>query len=365
MVLIKKIFYCFMISLCIGLHMVNGQSSSEEPDPLDEFQELEGADTKLKFFVSTPNRYVQSSAYDWLESVKVYLDSAQKIKDSSATYSYRLMQAQLYNDIGDFDKSIALANELYSMTDSLDNKTITLVLKLLDDNYGKLQMFDKKIETRESMQRYGVIEGVNFYDIYASMGLYRKAMNQYILTVGNTIPDNDHLALARKHNTIGYFLFKDKSAATAINEFNKALGYLKIYNNDISKQKSDKEIFQSEGLTAEIQGNIGKSHVLLDENIEAIPFLNESIDILKEFNYREYKDHIIENSLALAEAHLTLDNNKTAKRLLDEDFNDINVAQRIQRNRLLAAYHDKFRNHKISVRYYKRTQQFLDSLKAN
>ena len=226
-------------------------------------------------------------------------------------------------------------------------------------------MFDKQIETRDSMQRYGVIEGANFYDIYASMGLYRKAMNQYILTVGNTIPDNDHLALARKHNTIGYFLFKDKSAATAINEFNKALGYLKIYNNDISKQKSDKEIFQSEGLTAEIQGNIGKSHVLLDENIEAIPFLNESIDILKEFNYREYKDHIIENSLALAEAHLTLDNNKTAKRLLDEDFNDINVAQRIQRNRLLAAYHDKFENHKSSVRYYKRNQQILDSLKAN
>ena len=43
-------------------------------------------------------------------------------------------------------------------------------------------MFDKQIGTREQMQQLGVVEAVNFYDIYASMGLYRKAMNQYIQT---------------------------------------------------------------------------------------------------------------------------------------------------------------------------------------
>ena len=360
----RKLFY-FILALITGHTFLYPQSNEENIDPLIEFQELEGHESKLNYFVATTNRYTKNSAYDWLEAVKVYLDSAEKIKDTTAIYSYSIMQAQLYNDIGDFDKSIALANELYAVIDSSDNTLVTSVLRLLDDNYGKLQMFDKQIEAREKMQRLGVMDGVSFYDIYASMGLYRKAMNQYILTVGNTIPDNDHLALAHKHNKIGYFLLKDKSSATAINEFNKALGYLKIYSNDISKQKSENEIFESEALKAEIEGNIGRSHVFLNENVESIPFLTNSIKVLKEFNHGRYSEQIIENTLSLAEAHLKLDNNKTAIRLLEEDFEDMNVAQQIQRNRLLAAYHDKFENYKSSTRYYKRNQQISDSLKAN
>lgn len=361
---LKKLFLLTFI-LLVGRTFLYSQSSDSDVDPLAEFQQIETVESKLKFFVSTPNRYTTSSAYDWLESVKVYLDSAEKIKDSISIYSYRFMQAQLYNDIGDFDKSIALANELYSITDSLDNRSVTLVLKLLDDNYGKLQMFDKQIETREKMQKLGVIEGINFYDIYASMGLYRKAMNQYIQTVGITIPDNDHLGKARYHNKVGLYLFMDKSAPTAINEFNKALGYLKVYDNDISKQKTETDIFESEALRAEIEGNIGKSHVLLKENIEAIPFLTNSIEILKSFNHGRYGKQIVDNSLALAEAHLQLDNNRTAKRLLDEDFAEMDIKQQILRNKLLANYHDKFENYKSSANYYKRNQQITDSLKVN
>jgi len=359
----KLLVFCSL--LCLGCFLSYTQSNTEEMDPLSEFQEITTSENKLKFFVSTPNRYTKSSAYDWLESVRVYLDSAEKIKDSSAINSYRFMKAQLYNDIGDFDKSIAIASELYGITDTMDVNSTTLVLKLLDDNYGKLQMFDKQIETREMMQKLGVIDGINFYDIYASMGLYRKAMNQYIQTVGITIPDNDHLGLARHHNKVGYYLFMDKSAATAINEFNKALGYLKIYDNDISRQKSENEIFEGEALRAEIEGNIGKSHVLLKENVEAIPFLTNSIKLLEEFNHGRYGKQIVDNTLALAEAHLKLDNNRTAKRLLDGDFEDMDIKQQILRNRLLAIYHDKFENFKSSVLFYKRNQRISDSLDAN
>ena len=353
-----------VLLLFLGQSHSMAQTGAAQADPLTEFQNLEGVDSKLKFFVATPNRYTKNSAYDWLESVKVYLDSAQKIKDTSAVYSYRLMEAQLYNDIGDFDKSIAIAKELYNLTDTLDTRSTSLVLRLLDDNYGQLQMFDKQIETRERMQRLGILEGIKFYDIYASMGLYRKAMNQYIQTDGIAIPDNDHLGLARHHNKVGYYLFKDKSAATAINEYNKALGFLKVYNNDISKQKSESDIFESEALWAEIEGNIGKSYVLLKENVEAIPYLTNSIKTLKEFNHGRYGNHIIDNSLALAEAHLKLDNNRTAKRLLDENFEDMSIEQVVLKNRLLAIYYDKFENYRNASQLYRRNQQIADSLKA-
>ena len=122
---------------------------------------------------------------------------------------------------------------------------------------------------------------------------------------------------------------------------------------------------RSEALRAEIEGNIGKSHVLLKENIEAIPFLTNSIKTLKEFNHGRYGKQIVDNTLALAEAHLKLDNNRTAKRLLDEDFSEMDIKQQVIRNRLLAIYHDKFENYRSAAQYYKRNQQISDSLKAN
>lgn len=361
----QKKWYCFLLLLYIGIGTTYSQSNDQEINPLVQFQETEGAQNKLKFFNQTPNRYSQNSAYDWLESVKVYLGTAEKTSDSTAVYAYKFMQAQLYSDIGDYDKSIAIANELYDQTDSLDTSSVSLVLKLLDDNYGHIQMFDKQIEAREKMQQLGVIDGVRFYDIYSSMGLYRKAMNQYIQTDGIAIPDNDHLGLARHHNKVGYYLYKDKSAATAINEFNKALGYLKVYNNDIAIQKSENDLFESEALRAEIEGNIGKCHVLLKEYIESIPLLTNSIKALKDYNHGRYGEQIVDNTLSLAEAHLKLDNNRTAKRLLDGGFETMDIQQEIKRNKLLGSFHDKFENFKSSAEYYKRNQQITDSLKAN
>ncbi|MEN1785261.1 MAG: sensor histidine kinase, partial [Bacteroidota bacterium] len=296
--------------------------------------------------------------------VEVYLGSAVKIKDSSAIQAFGLIKASLYNDIGDFDKSIALANDLYKTADTIDTKTTTLVLQLLDDNYGKLQMFDKQIATRERMQELGNIERVRFFDIYANMGLYRRAMNQYIQSVGVSIPDNDHLGLAKHHNKIGYYLYMDKSASTAINEFNKALGFLKVYNNDISKQKSKNDLRQSEALTAVIAGNIGKCHVLLKENDTAVPFLTESIATLKEFKSSRYQKDIIDNSLGLAEAQLRRGQLSEAKKLLGKGLVNMEIEQEIKKNRLLANYYHKLESYKSAASYYKRNQQIMDSLKA-
>lgn len=352
--------------LAIGSAMTNAQSQdSTKVDLLQEFKDAKGTPQKLKLFFDMPNRYVQDSAYDWLEVVNVYLNSSEITKDSTAINTYRIMQAQLYKDIGDYDKSIAIAKEIYTKKESPDKNTIALVLSLLDENYGKLQMYDKQIEIREAKKSLGLTEGVAFYDIYANMGLYRQAMKQYILAVKPSIPDNDYLALARHHNIVGDYLRLDKSAPTAITEYNKANGFLEVFINDISKQKSEKEIFESEFLKAEIQGNIGKSHVLLKNYIEAIPQLTKSIKVLSEYNDENYNKQIIGNRLYLAEAHLQLDNNNTAKALLEKAYDDMTVQQELKRNRLLAYYYDKIENFKSASPFYKRNERITDSLKAN
>ncbi|MDT0607365.1 sensor histidine kinase [Croceitalea rosinachiae] len=361
---VKLFILTFFLSL--GFNITYTQTlDSAEVNLLSEFKDAQSAPQKLELFFDMPNRYVQDSAYDWLEVVNVYLNSSEITKDSSAISTYRVMQAQLYKDIGDYDKSIAIAKEIYAKKDSLNKSTTALVLTLLDENYGKLQMYDKQIETREAKKNLGLTEGVAFYDIYANMGLYRQAMKQYILAVKPTISDNDHLALARHHNIVGNYLRLDKSAPTAITEYNKANGFLEVFINDISKQKSEKEIFESEFLKAEIEGNIGKSHVLLKNYIEAIPHLKESIDVLSEYNNGKYKDQIIDNRLYLAEAHLQLDNNRTAKRLLEESYDEMTVQQELKRNRLLAYYYDKIESFKSASTFYKRNERITDSLKAN
>ncbi|MEM1336585.1 MAG: histidine kinase dimerization/phosphoacceptor domain -containing protein [Bacteroidota bacterium] len=355
----------FLVFLSLGLGRINAQSTPEESDPFTTFQETNGVAQKLDFFFETPNRYKSSSAYDWLEVVKVYLSTAEKSNDSLGIQAYRLMQAQLYNDISDHYKSIAIANELFNTVDSLDGTSVKLILQLLDLNYGKLQMYDKQIEIREQMQSLGITQSVPFYDIYANMGLYRKAMEQYILAVKPTIPDNDHLGLAKHHNTVGYYLFLDKSPETATNEFKKALGFLEVYINDISKQKSEKDIFESEALKAEIEGNIGKCHVQLKEYEEAVPLLTTSLSVLEEFNHGRYVKQIIDNTLNLAEAHLKLKNDQTAKELLDNEFESVEIKQEIKRNKLLADYYDKQENFRSSSGFYKRNEYIMDSLKAN
>ncbi len=362
---IKRILVSFFL-LVLPAVVLAQSIDTLKTDKLKEFQEKLNSQEKLQFFYDTEKRYLEDSAYDWLEVVNVYLDSSEKTRDSLSIYSYKLMQAQLYHDIGDHDKSIAIAKEAYLKRDTLNTEITALILNLLDDNYGKLQMYDKQIETREAKKNIGITDGVAFYDIYANMGLYRQAMKQYILAVKPSIADNDHLALAKHHNIVGNYLRLDKSAATAITEYNKANGFLEVFVNDIiSKQKTVNETLEASFLKAEIDGNIGKCHVMLKTYIEAIPYLKSSIEVLTSYKNGKFKEQIIDNKLNLAEAHLQLDNTKTAKRLLEGDDDEITVQQRMKKNRLLAFYYDKIENFKSASQYYKRNERIGDSIKAN
>ena len=337
----------------------------QEADLLKNFRNVIGASEKFNFFFETPNRYQINSAYDWLDDVKVYLNSANKIGDSTEIHLYKLIQAQLYYDLGDYDKSIAFAKELPKNKDKLGHIPLERLLTLFDDNYGKLKMFDEQIKIREEKIEFGYADGVAFYDIYEKMGLYRKAINKYISTVGPTIADNDHFGKAKYHNTIGNYLRLDKSEPTAITEFNKANGHLEVFINDISKQKTENDLFEIEFLKAEIEGNIGKSYVGLKEYREALPYLQRSLKIFNEYGNDKYANQVVDNTLSFVNAHLQLTNYNIAKKNIDKVNNVEDVQLRIKRNRLLANYYDKTENYKTASVYYKRNERIEDSLKAN
>ncbi|MCL6266132.1 sensor histidine kinase [Flagellimonas myxillae] len=348
----------FVLLLNVSAQSVEG----EEVSVLTEFENANGPQNRFDVFFNAVNRYNVNSAYDWLDTVKVYLSNAQKINDSVGSQLYQVMQAQLYNDLGEYDKSVALAMELYGIKDSLDAGSRKAVLEVLDDNYANLQLYDKQIEVRKQKRELGYTNNVAFYDIYSNLGLHRKARNQYIMEVRPTIADNESYKLAKYHSKVGNYLRLDNSAPTALSELKKAKAYLDVFLNDISKEKTEEQLFESDLLKAEIEGNIGKCHVLLSEYEEAIPLLENSIEVLNTSSRNNHKSEVIENTLNLAEANLQLERFAAAKRSLDIDFENISILQNIKRNSLLAAFYDKVENFRSAAIYYKRNERIKDSL---
>nr|WP_297787879.1 histidine kinase dimerization/phosphoacceptor domain -containing protein [uncultured Allomuricauda sp.] len=334
----------------------------EEESVLKEFQDTDQPTQRFDVFFNSLDRYNVNSAYDWLDTIKIYLSNAQKTQDTTAINLYQIMQAQVYNDLGEYDKSTAIAKELYGLKDSLDTDSQKIVLDVLDDNYANLQLFDKQIEIRKQKRELGITENISFYDIYSNLGLYRKARNQYIMEVKPTIADNDSYGLAKYHSKVGNYLRLDDSAPTALSELKKANSYLGVYMNDISTQKSESDIFQSELLQAEIEGNIAKCHVMLGEYEEALPLLETSIETLKKSPNNNDQSEVVENTLYMAEANLQMDRFSEAKKYLDVEFENITVLQTIKKNSLLAAFYDKVENYKNASIYYKRNERIKDSL---
>ncbi len=364
-----RIHYHILTLLLLPLlffgNMAFAQIEDTVNDRLQEFQQFASPKEKFDFFFASPYRYTENSAYDWLETTNVYLNSAQRTNDTLAVRLYKVIQSQLYNDLGDYDKSVATVKDLHDEIENLDVETKRMTLNILDNNYGKLQLYDKQIEIRKQKREAGFTENITFYDIYANIGLNREAMNRYIMEVKPTIADNESFKLAKFYNQVGDFLRKDNSARTAINEYKKAMGYLEVFINDTAQQKTEQELIESDLLKAEIEGNIGKCHVMLKEFGEGVPLLESSITELKDFMESDKKEELVKNSLYLAEAYLNLEEYSKAKAHLDVDIDDTSIDYEMKKNRLLATYNDRTENFANATRYYKRNQRLRDSLQEN
>ncbi|WP_297793378.1 histidine kinase dimerization/phosphoacceptor domain -containing protein [uncultured Eudoraea sp.] len=339
-------------------------------DTLDEnvlqiFKDKRTDVDRFDYFFNTLNRYNENSAYDWLDEVNIYLNSAEKSGDSLAISNYKLMQSQIYFDLGDYDKSVAIANDLYAVKDIFDLKTKRILLDLIDDNYAQLKLYGKQVEIRQEKRDLGLTENITFYDIYSNLGLHRKAMEDYIMDMKKTIDNSDLYGLAEYNNNVGRYLLLDKSSSVSLSNFKKAKGYIDVYLNDVTQVKSEKELQKAKLLKGIIEGNIGKSYLQLKQFEEALPYLENSIELIKENYVGQYSEDVIENSLALADCHLQLENFNKAKDILNDDLNPKKSEHIVKKNRLLAAYYDRIEDYKNANFYLKKNVRIADSINSN
>lgn len=358
-----KILVIFFLSF---FQSVGGQVlDTLDENALDIFKDKQNVTDRFDYFFNTLYRYNENSAYDWLDEVNVYLNTAEKSGDSTAINNYKLMQSQIYYDLGDYDKSVAIANDLYAIKDKIDLKTKRVMLDLIDNNYSQLKLFGKQVEIRQEKRDLGFSENITFYDIYSNLGLHRKAMEDYIMDMKKTIDDSDLFGLAEYNNNVGRYLLLDKSSSVALSNFKKAKGYVDVYLNDVTQVKTEKELKNAKFLKGKIEGNIGKSYLQLKQFEEALPYLENSIDLIEENNIGLYSEDIIENSLALADCHLQLENFQKAKDILNERLRPVKIEHIIKKNRLLAAYYDKIEDYKSASFYLKKNVRIADSINAN
>lgn len=355
-------FYFFILTVCMGI--------AQDIDPLEEdafvkFQNESSVSDRFDYFFATTNRYNSYSAYDWLDAVKRYIKNSEKANDTPAIKKYKLIQSQIYFDIGNFDESVSLSTKIYSDKYELDIKTKELLLDLLDANYSRLELYDKQVDIRKQKRELGLKNNISFYDIYSNLGLHKQAMEDYIHENKRTVAENDYYGLAQYYNTIGNYLLLDKRTSTALTHFSKAMGYIDVYNNDMSTVKTENEIIQANLLKGIIDGNIGKCYVQMKQFEKAIPYLETSISIIEENNIGRTSSEVNENVLALAESHLRIDQLRMAKDYLEIDLELTKTKHILKKNRLFAAYYDRMGDFKNQAFYLQKNVRIQDSLEVN
>ncbi len=358
-----KLLYTILLLVC-AISTAQDLDGSEE-NQLRNFKESKNVSDRFNYFFTTANRYNENSAYDWLDEVVRYLNNAQTAKDSSAIRQYQLIQSQIYYDLGDYDKSLAIANELYNVRNQFDLDFKKTLLDLIDSNYSQLGFYDKQVEIRQEKRDLGITKNITFYDIYSNLGMHRKAMEDYIMDMQKTINEGNLYGQAEYSNNVGKYLLLDESASAALTYFKKAKGYVDVYLNDLNEVKSEKEIQDANLLKGIIDGNIGKAHIILRQYEEALPYLENSIGVIEENNFGKYSEDVIENNLALAETHLRLENFAKGREYLAIEQNLKKIDHIVKKNRLLATYYDRVEDYKNAAFYLKQNARIADSISGN
>ncbi len=343
---------------------VEGQEIKLQESVLDSFVKLSSVEEQFKYFFKTSNKYKENSSYEWLSRIDSLIVKARATQDDNSIQHYKIIQAHIYQDVVEYDKSIAITNELYIDKDKL-NKDIKIALfDIIDENYSQLKLYEKQINIRKEKKELGLINKVSFYDIYANQGLYQKARNEYIREMSNSIGEQDYYEQALYNNTIGNFLRLDKSSQVALEKYKEARKYVNTYLDTVTRHKTEDELIKGELLKGVIEGNIGKCHMLLKEYKDAISLLESSLVRIKENNVEKYSQEYIENTLDLANCYLQTNKTNEVLKLIN-DLKVIKQENILRKNQLLASYFQKKNDYQTAFYYQNKYIKANDSIRVN
>ncbi|WP_224482992.1 histidine kinase dimerization/phosphoacceptor domain -containing protein [Robertkochia aurantiaca] len=343
---------------------VSGQSAGITDNSYERFTGLSSSEGQLKFFFETTNRYDRRSAYRWLEWVGKAIDSAKSAENTQDYFIYKTIESQIYNDLGNYEKSIQIGEALSESLNMMDFEVKSRMLGVLDDSYEAMQLYNQQLETRMELKELGV--DVPLYDIYSNIGLHRQAMIDYANTYGDVLEEGNGFEKAAYFNQKATFLRKDGSVYSALKEYEKALETIESYmDHEMTLTPSDfREAIFLKGM---ILGNMGKCLVDQGKYEEAIPYIEAGISASREYDRGRYQKNAIDFWTELAKCYMENDDLRLAKAYLDSiDMQPRIVNNKIAEfNRLKANYHLRKNQPDSAATYYNRYMQLKDSLEYN
>ncbi len=357
--------YTKRIALLLAIWVMAGSISlsfaQQSGDSFTKFQQLSDDKSRFELFFLSSDRYVLSSASLWEAKVSQYLDMAIQKEDTVAASYYKVILSQIQYDMGNYDKSVFLANELYEAKSPLEDTIKVVLLDIMDRAYAELQLFDKQLEVRKQKKSLGD-QAVNLYDVYSNLGLYKKARIDYVLQTKKHLKEGDHYGFAVYNNKIGEYLLLDNVTYTANKHFQMALSYIDLFINDYNKDKSEKEQKDAIFLQGVIKGNIGKCYMEQRNFKDAIPLLEADVKSSKVYDKGKYLGHTITSWKELAKCHLQLGNLETAKAYLDSvEITASSTDNMLDYNKLLADYYNKTEDPERASQHYRKYIHLRDS----
>ncbi len=343
------------------LFFVVFSSYAQNNDAFSEFKKLESVNQKFNYFFDSSEKYNINSAYDWRSKVREYLKTAASTNDTIAICKYSVILSQIHFDLGNYTESIKMANTLYLDKQRLGIEEKKILLEIMDTTYSELQLYDKQLEVRKEKIALGISNDLKLYDVYANLGLYRLAMEDYIMEVKKTLADDDYFGQAKYSNKLGDYLRMQSVPHLSIKNYNNANSFIDLFLNNY-KHKNKEERNEANLLKGIILGNLGKCRTKLQEYDQAIVQLEESVIIIKKHNHGKFSRELRENMLYLSECFLQQEDYDLAKSYLDSDQYALNSGTLLKQNRLLATYYEKNKQYDSSSFFLKKYIKLKDSL---
>ncbi|WP_340198770.1 histidine kinase dimerization/phosphoacceptor domain -containing protein [Ascidiimonas sp. W6] len=359
---IRQIMFTLLACFCLLTYSYSQKTTSDSKQSLQTFIDKGNAKDRLDFFFSLENRY-QQSEYRWTTQINDFLKESKNSKDSLGILQYNIILAQVYFDVGDYKKSIKVAEEIHGSKIKLDPKTRLHLLEVMDKAYATLKIYDKQLDIRNEIVDSGI--DISMYDIYANLGLYNQAVRDYIMEFESTLEDSDFLGNALYHNQMAEYHRLDDAYFMAISKADRALNFINLYLTENRYDKTAEEIAEARLIKGKIQGNLGKCRLKLKEYNTAIPLLESAVTFIREETRGKFSVELLELWANLADCYLQLNIPLTAKQYLDSiSFYEKNV-NITGFNRLLAEYYLKVKESDSASLFFKKYIETKDSITAS
>jgi tetratricopeptide (TPR) repeat protein len=228
---------------------------------------------------------------------------------------------------------------------------IGVVYRRTDDNAMALDMHFKALKLAEEVQdTFNISVSINSIgNVNFNLGRYHTAMEYFLRSMELSVVMDNTLGLAINNHNIGECMLKLGQPDSALVYFLKSLEY----NSEIGSRAGQSICFNS----------IGASYIAKNDLELAQDYLERSLQINRKLG------DLMQVSISLGkvgEVNLLIGNFSQAKKHLEESLSiAAQIGSRFQAEesaRLLSALHEKTNDFGTSLRYYKTSTEYKDSI---